>query len=63
MKADYSTEHLDLQDGVRIDWPEGWVQVRPSNTEPIARVIAEAANDATARELIFRIERLRLQLP
>ncbi len=63
VKAAYSTEHLDLQDGVRIDWPEGWVQVRPSNTEPIARVIAEAANDATARELIFRIERLRLQLP
>ncbi len=63
VKAAYSTQQLDLQDGVRIDWPEGWVQVRPSNTEPIARVIAEAADDATARELIFRIERLRLQLP
>lgn len=46
-------------DGVRIDWPEGWVHVRPSNTEPIARVISEAADEATARELAERAARLR----
>ncbi len=60
VKTAYAGERLDTQDGVRIDWPEGWVQVRPSNTEPIARVIAEAADETAARELIFRIERLRL---
>ncbi|EQD49199.1 protein containing Alpha-D-phosphohexomutase, partial [mine drainage metagenome] len=43
----------------RIDWPEGWVHVRPSNTEPIARVIAEAADENTASDLIARVERLR----
>ena len=32
--------HVDV-DGVRIDWPEGWVHVRGSNTEPIMRVSAE----------------------
>jgi len=42
-------------DGLRIDWPEGWVHLRPSNTEPIARVIAEAADDATAQALIRRV--------
>ena len=29
-------------DGLRLDWPDRWVHVRPSNTEPIVRVIAEA---------------------
>ena len=29
-------------DGVRVDLEEGWVHVRPSNTEPIVRLIAEA---------------------
>jgi phosphomannomutase len=37
-------------DGLRLDWPDRWVHVRPSNTEPIVRVIAEAPkeNDAAA---------------
>src|SRR5207244_9912382 len=37
-------------DGLRLDWPDRWVHVRPSNTEPIVRVIAEAprADAATA---------------
>jgi phosphomannomutase len=37
-------------DGLRLDWPDRWVHVRPSNTEPIVRVIAEAprAEDAQA---------------
>jgi phosphomannomutase len=36
-------------DGLRLDWPDCWVHVRPSNTEPIVRVIAEApqADEAT----------------
>ncbi len=55
----FKSEKLDTQDGVRIDWPHGWVHVRPSNTEPIARVIAEAKDEPTARELIARVEKLR----
>lgn len=40
----------DRLDGLRLDWPDRWVHVRPSNTEPIVRVIAEAptANAAGA---------------
>ncbi|MGC9259370.1 MAG: phosphoglucosamine mutase [Phycisphaerae bacterium] len=59
VKAEFAAQRLDPRDGVRIDWPEGWVHVRPSNTEPIARVIAEAADDKTAQELIARVERLK----
>ena len=38
-------------DGLRLDWPDRWVQVRASNTEPILRAIAEAPDAAVAREL------------
>jgi phosphomannomutase len=42
----------DTQDGLRLAWPDRWVHVRPSGTEPIVRVIAEAPTEAEARELI-----------
>ncbi|MEP3479343.1 MAG: phosphoglucosamine mutase [Fuerstiella sp.] len=38
-------------DGLRLDWPDRWVQVRASNTEPILRVISEAPDAETANEL------------
>lgn len=42
-------------DGIRIDWPEGWVHVRASNTEPIARVIAEGQDAEAAGRLADRV--------
>jgi phosphomannomutase len=39
-------------DGLRLDWPDRWLHVRPSNTEPIVRAIAEAPTEAAARELV-----------
>ena len=39
---------VDVQDGVRVDWPDAWVHARPSNTEPIVRIIAEAPTRAGA---------------
>ncbi len=42
----------DTQDGLRLDWPDRWVHLRPSGTEPIVRVIAEAPTEAEARKLI-----------
>jgi phosphomannomutase len=38
----YRGQKLDTRDGVRIDFPDRWVHIRPSNTEPIVRIIAEA---------------------
>ena len=38
-------------DGLRLDWPDRWVHVRPSNTEPIVRVIAEAPRAEDAKGL------------
>jgi phosphomannomutase len=44
----------DTQDGLRLAWRDRWVHVRPSGTEPIVRVIAEAPDEASARELVRR---------
>jgi phosphomannomutase len=38
-------------DGLRLDWPDRWVHVRASNTEPIVRVIAEAPRAEEAERL------------
>ena len=48
----------DRLDGLRLDWPNGaWLLVRPSNTEPIVRAIAEAPTIEEARELCERSAR------
>lgn len=44
----------DTQDGLRLTWKDRWVHVRPSGTEPIVRVIAEAPTNEEARELVRR---------
>ncbi len=38
-------------DGLRLDWPDKWILVRPSNTEPIVRAVAEAKSMADAKAL------------
>lgn len=42
----------DLTDGVRFEWPDAWLHVRASNTEPLLRIIAEA-NDAGRLDQLF----------
>ncbi len=44
----------DTQDGLRLSWSDRWVHVRPSGTEPIVRVIAEAPSAEEAGLLIAR---------
>jgi len=42
---------VDLSDGVKVVWPDGWVHVRASNTESLIRIIAEAETPARAAAL------------
>jgi phosphomannomutase len=54
----FSNATADRLDGLRLDWPNGaWLLVRPSNTEPIVRAIAEAPTIEEARELCERSAR------
>ncbi len=48
----------DVQDGLRLAWPDRWLHVRLSNTEPIIRLIAEAPTGAAARHLVDEGRRL-----
>ena len=43
---------FDTEDGLRVDLPGAWVSVRESNTEPILRVMAEAATRDEAQALL-----------
>ena len=46
--ADATPSRLD---GLRLDWPDRWLLIRASNTEPIVRIIAEAPEEADSRKL------------
>ncbi len=50
----------DTQDGLRLAWRDRWLHVRPSNTEPIIRLIAEAPSGAGggAQELVDEARRI-----
>ena len=56
VKEKFSQYDLTDIDGVKIDFPDKWVHLRKSNTEPIIRIYAEAHTmeeaDALNRELI-----------
>jgi phosphomannomutase len=54
LREAFGDAEVDEQDGLRLAWADRWVHVRPSGTEPIVRVIAEAPTEAAARELIVR---------
>lgn len=42
LKMAWSDATIDETDGIRFEWPDSWLHIRASNTEPIVRVIAEA---------------------
>jgi phosphomannomutase len=54
LRKEFADASVDRQDGLRLSWPDRWVHVRPSGTEPIVRVIAEARTEDAARGLVAR---------
>src|SRR5438128_1117084 len=52
LRRRFPDARADMQDGLRLAWRDRWLHVRPSNTEPIIRLIAEAPSDAGAQELV-----------
>ena len=51
IKESHKNEQVTDIDGVKVDFPDGWVHLRKSNTEPIIRIYAEAANEERANQL------------
>lgn len=55
MEKKYSNEEVSTIDGVKVDFPENWVHLRKSNTEPIIRIYTEAKTQTEADNLADRI--------
>ena len=62
IKGNYSRFGINDIDGVKIDFPQGWVHLRRSNTEPIIRIYSEAPTqeqaDKFAAAIIAEINRI-----
>ena len=52
LTREFPSAEADRQDGLRLTWADRWVHVRPSGTEPIVRVIAEAPTAPEAEKLV-----------
>ncbi len=48
----FSREQCNTVDGLKIDFPDGWVHLRRSNTEPIIRIYSESTSEQRAREMV-----------
>ena len=55
VKELYKDEKITDTDGVKIDFPDSWVHLRKSNTEPIIRVYSEAHTQEEAEEIARRV--------
>lgn len=51
LRAKFADATLDERDGLRLAWPDRWLHLRASNTEPILRAIAEAPTLSDAEAL------------
>ncbi len=60
LRRRFADAQVDTQDGLRLAWRDRWLHVRPSNTEPIIRLIAEAPSGAPggAQELVDEARRV-----
>ncbi len=52
MRSRFPDARVDERDGLRLAWHDRWLHVRPSGTEPIVRLIAEAPTAADAEQLV-----------
>ncbi len=52
LRKAFPDAEVDTQDGLRLTWSDRWVHIRPSGTEPIVRVIAEAPTAEEAEKLV-----------
>lgn len=56
VKKKFANEEVNDVDGVKIDFPDKWVHLRKSNTEPIIRIYSEAPDQIQAEALSSQIK-------
>ena len=55
LRDKFSNESLNEIDGLKIDFEEGWVHLRKSNTEPIIRVYSESKSEEKSKDLAMQV--------
>jgi phosphomannomutase len=55
VRKEFYGHEIDERDGLKIDYPGGWVQIRKSNTEPIMRIYAEGRTQQEADDLAEKV--------
>lgn len=58
IKDKYKGSPINSEDGVKINLGDSWVHIRPSNTEPVVRIIAEAKTRQEAEQLCESVKKL-----
>lgn len=58
-KETFAGAKLDITDGCRFDFDDGWLHLRASNTEPVMRLIVEAKDRTTAQKYIDQVTAIR----
>lgn len=62
VKKQFEGEEITDIDGVKIDFEDGWVHLRKSNTEPIIRIYSEAKDAAGADRLAEKVKTIVMKL-
>ncbi|MEM7572008.1 MAG: phosphoglucosamine mutase [Bacteroidota bacterium] len=60
LPGQFAEATANTEDGVKLDFKQGWVHLRKSNTEPIVRVYAEGETAAVAQDLADQVKRFVL---
>ena len=55
IKKKYKKQPVNTEDGIKIEFDNDWVHLRPSNTEPIIRIYAESNFETTANNIAMRL--------
>ncbi len=62
VKAHFPNAKVDMTDGCRLDFDDGWISLRSSNTEPIVRIFVEAKDRAAADKYMDAMTDIRNQV-
>ncbi len=58
LEEKYPNVAADRSDGLKLIWPDHWIHLRASNTEPLLRLAAEARSEQEVEELYGEVEKL-----
>ena len=52
LESIFDCDEINKEDGIKFIWPNKWIHIRKSNTEPIIRIFAEATTKDEVDELV-----------